>query len=38
MDDLLTDVDRRPESFERDPDNIDGTHHSGAEPSWLQQQ
>ena len=38
MDDLLTDVDRRPESFERDPDNIDGTHHSGAEPTRLQQQ
>ena len=37
VDDLLADIDRRPKGFERDADNIDGTHHSGAEPTRFQQ-
>ncbi len=37
MDDLLADVNRRPEGLERDADDVDGAHHAGAEATRLQQ-
>ena len=36
VDDLLAHVDRRAEGLQRDPDNINGPHHPGAESARLQ--
>src|SRR6185312_2894684 len=38
VDDLFADVDRSAEGFKRNTDNIDGTHDTGAESPWLEQQ
>ncbi len=37
VDDLLAHVNGRAEGFQRDADNIDGAHHSGAKAPRLQQ-
>jgi hypothetical protein len=38
VDNLLAHINRRPKCLQRDPDNVNGPDHPGAEPTRFQQQ